>query len=112
MRRVQSYLTPVISNVSGRIFYLFSAGVAYFTHAVLRVCSRCQQTPLCYVRSKIICCNHARSAGYVVLMLERRDAYKALVEKSMVKRPLEKPKSRWEDNIKISFNKRGSVRVT
>jgi hypothetical protein len=45
-------------------------------------------------------------------MLERRDAYKALVEKSMVKRPLEKPKSRWEDNIKISFNKRGSVRVT
>jgi hypothetical protein len=31
----------------------------------------------------------------------RRDAYRALVEKPEGRRPLERPRRRWEDNIKV-----------
>ena len=38
-------------------------------------------------------------------MGERRDAYRVLVGNPEGKRPLGKPKRRWEDNIKIIFRK-------
>ena len=36
-----------------------------------------------------------------------RNAYRVLVERSVGKRPLGKPKRRWEDNIKMDLNEVG-----
>jgi len=44
-----------------------------------------------------------RWAGHVARMEERRGVYRALVRKPEGKRPLGRPKSRWEDNIKIDL---------
>jgi hypothetical protein len=40
-------------------------------------------------------------------MEERTGAYRVLVDKPAVKRPLGKPRSKWEDNIQIDFLERG-----
>ena len=42
-------------------------------------------------------------AGHVARMGERRRVYKVLVEKPERKRPLGRPRRRWEDNIKMYF---------
>ena len=42
-----------------------------------------------------------RWAGHVARMEKRRGAYRALVGKSEGKRPLGRPRRRWEDNIKM-----------
>jgi hypothetical protein len=39
-------------------------------------------------------------------MGERRGAYRALVGKPEGRRPLGRPRHRWEDNIKIDFFKK------
>jgi hypothetical protein len=39
---------------------------------------------------------------------EKRNAYRILVGKPEGKRPLERPRRRWEDNIKMDFRERGS----
>jgi hypothetical protein len=44
-----------------------------------------------------------RCVEYVARMLKRRGAYGVLVVKSDVRRPLERPKHRWENNIKMDF---------
>jgi hypothetical protein len=41
-----------------------------------------------------------RWAGEVVCMGERRHAYRVLVEKLKENTPLQKPRRRWEDNIR------------
>jgi hypothetical protein len=43
----------------------------------------------------------------VARMGERRGAYRALVGKSEGRRPLERPRRRWEDNIKMNLRKVG-----
>jgi hypothetical protein len=43
-----------------------------------------------------------RLTEHVACIGERRGVYRALVGKPEEKRPLRRPKSRWEDNIKIS----------
>jgi hypothetical protein len=40
-------------------------------------------------------------------MGERRGAYRTLVEESEGRRPLEKPRRRWEDNIKMDVREVG-----
>jgi hypothetical protein len=40
-------------------------------------------------------------------MGERRGAYRALVGKSEERRPLERPRRRWEDNIKMDLREVG-----
>jgi hypothetical protein len=40
-------------------------------------------------------------------MGERRDAYRALMGKPERRRPLGRPRHRWEDNIKIDLRKVG-----
>jgi hypothetical protein len=40
-------------------------------------------------------------------MGERRDVYRALVRKPEGKRPLGRPRRRWEDNIKMDFQEVG-----
>jgi len=44
-----------------------------------------------------------RWEGYVVRMEERRGVYRILVGKPGRKRPLGKPRCRWEDNIKMNL---------
>jgi hypothetical protein len=48
-----------------------------------------------------------RWAGHVARMGERRGAYRALVGKPEGRRPLEKPRRRWEDNIKMDLRQVG-----
>ena len=44
-----------------------------------------------------------RWAGHVAHTGERRGVYRVLVRKPEGKRPLERPWSRWEDNIKLDI---------
>jgi hypothetical protein len=44
-----------------------------------------------------------RGAGHVARMGERRGAYRALVGKPEGRRPLGRPRRRWEDNIKMDL---------
>jgi hypothetical protein len=46
-----------------------------------------------------------RWVGHVARVVERRGAYRLLVGKTKVKRPLGRHSSRWEDNIKWIFRK-------
>ena len=46
---------------------------------------------------------------YVVLLGERRGVYRVLVGKPERKRPLGKPRCRWEDNIKMNLKGVGCV---
>jgi hypothetical protein len=48
-----------------------------------------------------------RSAGHVARMEEMRNAYNVLVGKLEGKRPLGRPKRRWEDNIRIYLKEIG-----
>jgi len=41
-------------------------------------------------------------------MVERRGVYRVLVGKPEGKRPLERPRRRWEDNIKMDLQEVGS----
>ena len=48
-----------------------------------------------------------RWAGHVARMGERRGIYRVLVWKSEGKRPLGRPRRRWEDNIKMDLQEVG-----
>jgi hypothetical protein len=48
-----------------------------------------------------------RWAGHVARMGERRGAYRALVGKREGRRPLGRPRRRWEDNIKMDLREVG-----
>jgi hypothetical protein len=48
-----------------------------------------------------------RRAGYVARMGETRTAYKLMVGKPRRKRPLGRPKRRWEDNIRTDLRETG-----
>jgi len=44
-----------------------------------------------------------KEAGHVARMGERRGVYRVLVGKPEGKRPLGRPKRRWEDNIRMDL---------
>jgi hypothetical protein len=44
-----------------------------------------------------------RWAGHVARLWEKRNAYRIFVGKSEGKRPLGRPRHRWEDNIKMDL---------
>jgi hypothetical protein len=46
-------------------------------------------------------------AGHVARMAEGRDVYRVLVEKPEGKRPLERPRRRWEDGNKMDLQEIG-----
>jgi len=48
-----------------------------------------------------------RWPGHIVRMGERRDVYRVLVGKPEGKRPLGRPRCRWEDNIKMDLQEVG-----
>jgi hypothetical protein len=55
----------------------------------------------------VIKSRRVRWVGHVARIGERRDAYRALVEKAEGRRPLGKPGRRWEDNIKMDLREVG-----
>ena len=50
-----------------------------------------------------------RWAGHVVRMEEGRSAFKILTGKPTKKRPLERPRRRWEDNIRMDLEEIGII---
>jgi hypothetical protein len=48
-----------------------------------------------------------RGAGHLARMGEMRNAYKMVVENSEGKRPLKRPRCRWEDNIRMDITEVG-----
>jgi hypothetical protein len=44
-----------------------------------------------------------RWAGHIAQMAEKRNAYRILVRKPEIKRPLGKPRCRWVGNIKVDL---------
>jgi hypothetical protein len=52
---------------------------------------------------RVIKSRRMRWARHVARMREERDAYRILVGRSEDKRPLGRPRRRWEDNIKIDL---------
>jgi hypothetical protein len=56
---------------------------------------------------RVIKSRRLRSAGHVAGMGERRGAYRALVGKPEGRRPLQRPRRRWKDNIKMALREVG-----
>ena len=56
---------------------------------------------------RVIKSRRMRWAGYVERMGERKGVYRVLVEKPEGKRPLGRPRRRWEDNIKMDLQEVG-----
>jgi hypothetical protein len=52
---------------------------------------------------RVINTRRLRWAGHAANMRERRGAYRVLVGKPEERRPLGRPRHRWEDNIKMDF---------
>jgi hypothetical protein len=56
---------------------------------------------------RVIKSRRLRLTGHVARMGDRRGAYRALVGKPEGRRPLERPRHRWEDNIKMDLREVG-----
>jgi hypothetical protein len=56
---------------------------------------------------RVIQSRRMRRASYLARMGERRDIYRVLVGKPEGKRPLGKPRRRWEDNSKMDLQEVG-----
>jgi len=56
---------------------------------------------------RVIKSRRMRWAGHVARMGERRGVYRGLVGKPEGKRPLERSRSRWEDNINMDIQEVG-----
>jgi hypothetical protein len=58
---------------------------------------------------RVVKSNRMRLAGHIARMWEERVVHRVLVGKPEGKRPLEEPRRRWEDNIKIELQETGGV---
>jgi hypothetical protein len=56
---------------------------------------------------RVIRSRRMKWAGHVARMWERRDVYRVFVGKAEGKRPLGRPRRRWEDNIKMDLQEVG-----
>jgi hypothetical protein len=56
---------------------------------------------------RVITARRMRWAGHVARMGEGRGVYRVLVGKPEGKRPLGRPRRRWEDNIKMDLQENG-----
>ena len=73
--------------------------------AINITCSKCVFVAFSIVR--VIKARRIRWAGHVVRMGDRRGVYMVLVGKPEGKRPLGRPRRRWEDNIKMDLQEVG-----
>ena len=60
---------------------------------------------------RVVKSRRMRWAGHVARMGEDRVVHRVLAGKPEGKRPLGRPRRRWEDNIKMDFQEVGGVRV-
>jgi hypothetical protein len=60
---------------------------------------------------RVIKSRRVRWVGHVARMREGRGVYRGLVGKPEVKRPLERPRRRWENNIKLDLREIGIDRA-
>jgi hypothetical protein len=60
---------------------------------------------------RVIKSKRMRWEGHIARMVKMRNSYKILVGKPEGKRPLGRPKRRWEDNIKMELKETGFVDV-
>jgi hypothetical protein len=58
---------------------------------------------------RVIKSRRMRWVGHVALMGEERGVYRVLVGKPDGKRPLGRPRCRWEDNIRMDFSGSGML---
>jgi hypothetical protein len=58
---------------------------------------------------QVIKSRRLRWAGHVACMQKRRGAHRALVGKLEGRRPLKRPRRRWEDNIKMDLREVGLI---
>ena len=56
---------------------------------------------------RVVKLRRMRRAGHVARMGQGRGVHRVLVGKAEGKRPLERPRRRWEDNIKMDLQKVG-----
>jgi hypothetical protein len=56
---------------------------------------------------RVIKSRRMRWAGHVTRMGEERDVYRILIGRAEGKRPLGRPRRRWEDNIKMDLREIG-----
>ena len=56
---------------------------------------------------RVIKSRRMRWAGHVARMGEKRGVYRVLVGKPEGKRPMGRPRSGWEDNIKMNLHEKG-----
>jgi transcription termination factor 2 len=56
---------------------------------------------------RVIKSRRMRWAGHVARMEEGRDVYRVLVGRLEGKRPMERPRRRWENNIKMDLRETG-----
>jgi hypothetical protein len=56
---------------------------------------------------RVVKSRRMRCAGHVALMGEGRGVYRVLVGRPERKRPLGRPRCRWEDNIKLDLREIG-----
>ena len=59
------------------------------------------------IRSIVRVIRRMRWAGHVARMEEGRSSFKILTDKPTGKRPLGRPRRRWEDNIRMDFKEMG-----
>jgi hypothetical protein len=57
--------------------------------------------------TRVIKSRRVRWTGHAACMGEMRDAYKTLVRKPEQKRPLGRPRHRWEDNTRMNLGETG-----
>jgi hypothetical protein len=60
---------------------------------------------------RVIKSRKIKQAGHVARMGKGRKVYRGLVRKPEKKKPLEKPRRRWDDNIKMDVQKVGCGRI-
>ena len=58
---------------------------------------------------RVVKSRRMRWAGHVARMGDYRGVHRVLVEKTEGKRPLGRPRRRWEDNIKMDLQEVGGV---
>jgi len=63
-----------------------------------------------YIYMRVVKSRRMRWGGHVAHMGEDRGVHRLLVGKPEGKRPLGKPRRRWEDNIKMDLQELGGVR--
>jgi hypothetical protein len=59
------------------------------------------------VSFRVIKSKRMRWAGHVARMVEGRGVYRVLIGRPEGKRPLGRPRRRWEDNIKVDIREVG-----